>query len=164
MDSAVDEQGRRAEHLVRGQAAVDIPADPHSLGNVVGKDAALARMNPKGRIPICGMISEWQILEAAVNGAGSLDDEKIAALNLSRRLDFPTLRKQVSGAIATLDTSDGVLPGVTVTLTGPVLRPVVPTYATVCAMFTRTPGRMPLAKPRRCPSSSCSARWIASRH
>jgi branched-chain amino acid transport system substrate-binding protein len=27
----------------------------------------------------CGMISEWQILEAAVNGAGSLEDEKIAA-------------------------------------------------------------------------------------
>jgi branched-chain amino acid transport system substrate-binding protein len=27
----------------------------------------------------CGMISEWQILEAGVNGAGSLDDEKIAA-------------------------------------------------------------------------------------
>jgi branched-chain amino acid transport system substrate-binding protein len=27
----------------------------------------------------CGMIAEWQILEQAVNGAGSLDDEKIAA-------------------------------------------------------------------------------------
>jgi branched-chain amino acid transport system substrate-binding protein len=27
----------------------------------------------------CGMISEWQILEAGVNGAGSLEDEKIAA-------------------------------------------------------------------------------------
>ena len=27
----------------------------------------------------CGMISEWQILEAAVNGANSLEDEKIAA-------------------------------------------------------------------------------------
>ena len=27
----------------------------------------------------CGMVSEWQILEAGVNGAGSLDDEKIAA-------------------------------------------------------------------------------------
>jgi branched-chain amino acid transport system substrate-binding protein len=27
----------------------------------------------------CGMIAEWQILEAAVNGAGSLDDAKIAA-------------------------------------------------------------------------------------
>ena len=27
----------------------------------------------------CGMIAEWQILEAAVNGAGSLEDEKIAA-------------------------------------------------------------------------------------
>jgi branched-chain amino acid transport system substrate-binding protein len=27
----------------------------------------------------CGMVSEWQILEAAVNGAGSLEDEKIAA-------------------------------------------------------------------------------------
>jgi len=26
----------------------------------------------------CGMIAEWQILEQAVNGAGSLDDEKIA--------------------------------------------------------------------------------------
>jgi len=25
------------------------------------------------------MISEWQILEAAVNGANSLEDEKIAA-------------------------------------------------------------------------------------
>jgi branched-chain amino acid transport system substrate-binding protein len=25
------------------------------------------------------MVSEWQILEAGVNGAGSLDDEKIAA-------------------------------------------------------------------------------------
>ena len=27
----------------------------------------------------CGMVSEWQILEAGVNGAGSLEDEKIAA-------------------------------------------------------------------------------------
>jgi len=27
----------------------------------------------------CGMIAEWQILEQAVNGAGTLDDEKIAA-------------------------------------------------------------------------------------
>ena len=27
----------------------------------------------------CGMVAEWQILEAGVNGAGSLDDEKIAA-------------------------------------------------------------------------------------
>jgi branched-chain amino acid transport system substrate-binding protein len=27
----------------------------------------------------CGMVSEWQILEAGVNGANSLDDEKIAA-------------------------------------------------------------------------------------
>lgn len=27
----------------------------------------------------CGMVSEWQILEAGVNGAGSLDDAKIAA-------------------------------------------------------------------------------------
>ncbi len=25
------------------------------------------------------MVSEWQVLEAGVNGAGSLDDEKIAA-------------------------------------------------------------------------------------
>ena len=33
VNNAVDEQGRRAEHLVRGQAAVDIPADPvgHAL-------------------------------------------------------------------------------------------------------------------------------------
>jgi branched-chain amino acid transport system substrate-binding protein len=27
----------------------------------------------------CGMVAEWQILEAAVNGANSLDDAKIAA-------------------------------------------------------------------------------------
>jgi len=28
VDDAVDEQGRRAEHLARGQAAVHVPADP----------------------------------------------------------------------------------------------------------------------------------------
>lgn len=35
----------------------------------------------------CGMVSEWQILEAGVNGAGSLDDEKIAAWLKKNRVD-----------------------------------------------------------------------------
>ncbi|WP_296384516.1 amino acid ABC transporter substrate-binding protein [Reyranella sp.] len=35
----------------------------------------------------CGMVAEWQILEAAVNGAGSLEDEKIAAWLRKNRVD-----------------------------------------------------------------------------
>ncbi len=37
------------------------------------------------------------------------ETEKIAALNLSRRLDFPTLRKRVSETITTLNADGGVL-------------------------------------------------------
>lgn len=37
------------------------------------------------------------------------DGEKIGALNLSRRLDFATLRKKVSEAIVDLKAEDGVL-------------------------------------------------------
>jgi PTS system mannose-specific IIA component len=37
------------------------------------------------------------------------DEAHIAALNLSRRLDFPTLRKRVSEAIRELDSTEGVL-------------------------------------------------------
>src|SRR6185295_8621857 len=37
------------------------------------------------------------------------ESDKIAALNLSRRLDFPTLRKRVSETIEELKTQDGVL-------------------------------------------------------
>ena len=37
------------------------------------------------------------------------DTEKSAALNLSRRLDFPTLRKKVSDTITSLNADSGVL-------------------------------------------------------
>ncbi len=35
----------------------------------------------------CGMVAEWQILEAGVNGAGSLEDEKIAAWLKKNKVD-----------------------------------------------------------------------------
>ena len=35
----------------------------------------------------CGMVAEWQILEAAVNGANSLDDAKIAAWLKKNKVD-----------------------------------------------------------------------------
>jgi len=37
------------------------------------------------------------------------DQEKATALNISRRLDFETLRRQVSEAIESLHSEDGVL-------------------------------------------------------
>ena len=47
----------------------------------------------------CGMVSEWQILEAGVNGAKSLDDKAIAAWLKKNAVDHGLRRAEVRRAV-----------------------------------------------------------------
>jgi hypothetical protein len=81
VDDAVDEQGRRAHHLARGQAAVDIAADPvrHRDAGPVPVERRYVQAEPGGVAAQVTVLErllpvEKQLVQSAGAASGSTPD------------------------------------------------------------------------------------------